>query len=169
MAKLAGRVPASRVSGLQKCGTVGSPILNLRPEIEQPSEVAGFARELLARLDQIHKRERPYELELDARISSYELAARLQLEAAMRWTFQRKANNARNVWRRKRAEIFCQGDAKLRAGYVRQALSDGPPIGGTRRPLCADLHHVQIWDTHAHLENDLPAAASRPTRRLAHC
>jgi hypothetical protein len=59
----------------------GSPILNLKPQYEQPSAVTDSARTLLKQLDQIHKKGRPNYPELDARIESYSLAARMQLSA----------------------------------------------------------------------------------------
>jgi hypothetical protein len=61
--------------------SVGSPILNLKPAVEEPSEVVKLARDLVSRLDEIHKVNRPGNLQLEARIASYELAARLQMEA----------------------------------------------------------------------------------------
>lgn len=59
----------------------GSPILNLTPQYEQPDEVTQSARALLNRLDELHRRDRPHYPELDARIESYGLAARMQLSA----------------------------------------------------------------------------------------
>jgi hypothetical protein len=61
--------------------SVGSPILNLKPESDEPSEVVKLSRDLVSRLDQIHKSDRPGNLQLDARIASYEMAARIQMEA----------------------------------------------------------------------------------------
>ncbi|HVX63531.1 MAG TPA: DUF1501 domain-containing protein, partial [Pirellulales bacterium] len=57
-------------------------ILNLQPAVEEPDEVVRLTRDLVARLDRIHKQQRPGRLQLDARIASYELAARMQLRAA---------------------------------------------------------------------------------------
>src|SRR5487761_1075730 len=62
--------------------STGSPVLNLRPDGERPAGVERVERELLSELDQIHKRGRPAQGRLDARISSYELAARMQLAAS---------------------------------------------------------------------------------------
>src|SRR3989441_976395 len=62
--------------------SVGSPILNLQPDYEKPAEVLTAERDLIVRLDRIHKRSHANQLQLDARIASYELAARLQLEAS---------------------------------------------------------------------------------------
>jgi len=61
--------------------STGSPLLNLTREVEQPPLVASFERDLLARLDRLHQRKHPGQLQLDARINSYELAAQMQMEA----------------------------------------------------------------------------------------
>ncbi|HEY3789634.1 MAG TPA: DUF1501 domain-containing protein [Urbifossiella sp.] len=62
--------------------STGSPVLNLKPEVERPEGVVKAERDLLAELDRLHKRDRPGQPNLDARIASYELAARMQLAAA---------------------------------------------------------------------------------------
>jgi hypothetical protein len=59
----------------------GSPILNLKQQYEQPSRVNESAQALLSRLDEIHRAERPYSPNLNARMESYQLAARMQLSA----------------------------------------------------------------------------------------
>jgi hypothetical protein len=61
--------------------STGEPLLNLQPDRPQPAEVTRIQQDLLARLDRIHQQQRPGQLQLDARIASYELAARMQLEA----------------------------------------------------------------------------------------
>src|SRR5581483_2811232 len=61
--------------------STGSPLLNLHPDVERPNEVVRLQQDLLARLDRIHQQQRPHQLQLEARIASYELAARMQLEA----------------------------------------------------------------------------------------
>lgn len=59
----------------------GMPVLHLRPESPRPDAVEAARMELLHRLNERHRRGRPDELELDARIASFELAARMQLSA----------------------------------------------------------------------------------------
>jgi len=59
----------------------GSPILNLKPQYDQPSAVTESARKLLNQLDNIHRKKRPHNPLLDARIESYSLAARMQMSA----------------------------------------------------------------------------------------
>jgi hypothetical protein len=61
--------------------STGSPVLNLKPESDRPESVTKTERELIAKLDAIHKQQRPGQPILDARIASYELAARMQLTA----------------------------------------------------------------------------------------
>jgi hypothetical protein len=60
----------------------GSPILNLKPQYEQPDAVTESARRLLNQLDEIHRHRRPHSPQLDARMESYSLAARMQMSAS---------------------------------------------------------------------------------------
>ncbi len=61
--------------------STGMPVLSLKPETEQPEETFTLERELVARLDHIHQRARPLYPQLEARMESYRLAARMQLQA----------------------------------------------------------------------------------------
>ncbi len=59
----------------------GTPLLNLKPDFQEPAAVTAAKRDLVARLDRIHKNQRSNQPVLDARISNYEMAARMQLAA----------------------------------------------------------------------------------------
>jgi hypothetical protein len=59
----------------------GSPILNLQPPAGEPAGVSELARDFLKRLDRRHLQAHAFEPRLEARISSYELAGRMQLAA----------------------------------------------------------------------------------------
>jgi hypothetical protein len=59
----------------------GMPVLNLRPTKARAPEVDRARLELLGALNADHRRRHPSEGELDARIASFELAARMQLSA----------------------------------------------------------------------------------------
>jgi hypothetical protein len=59
----------------------GVPVLNLRPHSPRTAAVERGRLELLAELNAAHKARHPGEAELDARIASFELAARMQLAA----------------------------------------------------------------------------------------
>ena len=62
--------------------TEGPPVLNLDPRPEVPAALVEAERALLKRMDEVHRMQRPNQPELDARISSYELSARMQLSAS---------------------------------------------------------------------------------------
>jgi hypothetical protein len=59
----------------------GTPILNLKPRVMRGAEAEKGRLDLLGALNAEHRAVRPGELELEARIASFELAARMQLEA----------------------------------------------------------------------------------------
>src|SRR5207247_35734 len=59
----------------------GVPVLNLKPKTARSAAVEQGRLDLLTELNAEHKGRHPDELELDARISSFELAARMQLSA----------------------------------------------------------------------------------------
>lgn len=59
----------------------GMPVLHLRPKTPRTSEIDQARLELLRKLNTRHQQSRPGELDLDARIASFELAARMQLTA----------------------------------------------------------------------------------------
>ncbi len=59
----------------------GMPVLNLKPKTPRRADVEQGRLGLLAELNAEHRARHPEELELDARIASFELAARMQLAA----------------------------------------------------------------------------------------
>jgi hypothetical protein len=59
--------------------STGAPVLNLQREYDEPDNITELERQLISRLDKVHRSKRKGQLELDARIASYELAARMQL------------------------------------------------------------------------------------------
>src|SRR5947209_4922591 len=59
----------------------GLPVLNLKPKAPRPADVEQARLDLLSDLNADHKGRHPDELELDARINGFELAARMQLAA----------------------------------------------------------------------------------------
>jgi hypothetical protein len=59
----------------------GMPVLNLQPRTPRPHGVDANRLRLLEELNRQHRSARPDELELDARIANFEMAARMQLSA----------------------------------------------------------------------------------------
>ena len=108
----------------------GTPVLNLEPRAEVPTPLVEAERNLLRKLDEAHRKERPYQPELDARISSYELSARMQLAAS----------DALDVNKESEATREAYGLNDPLTGVVRQALSDGAASGGARRALRAAIY-----------------------------
>ena len=60
----------------------GQPVLDLKPEFDEPASVTGLERTLIGALDRLHQARRAGNPELSARIASYELAGRMQLAAS---------------------------------------------------------------------------------------
>jgi hypothetical protein len=137
--------------------STGSPILNLAPEVEAPSEAVQAGRELLSRLDQIHKSKRPNQLQLDARIASYELAAKLQMEATDALDISKES--------KKTLEMYGVGQEPTDS-YGRRCIM-------ARRLVERGVRFVQlyingqIWDNHSFLARDMKAASARTDKPVA--
>jgi hypothetical protein len=137
--------------------STGSPVLNLRPEVDRPTVVEQMERELLTQLDHIHKRQRPGQPNLDARIASYELAARMQLAAT----------DALDISKESTATLSMYGVGRPPTdSYGRRCLI-------ARRLVERGVRFVQlyingqIWDTHTALATDLKAACERTDLPIA--
>jgi hypothetical protein len=139
--------------------STGSPVLNLKPEVARPPAVVEMERDLLARLDQVHRQKRPHQPDLDARIASYELAARMQLAAG----------DALDVSKESKATLEMYGVGRAPTdSYGRRCLI-------ARRLVERGVRFVQlyingqIWDNHTNLAGELKAACDRtdlPTAAL---
>ncbi len=137
--------------------STGSPILNLHSEVEEPSAAVEIGRDLLARLDRIHKRDRPGRLQLDARMAGYELAARLQLEAT------------------DALDLAKESPRTLKAYGVGKEPTDsyGRRCVMARRLVERGVRYVQIfingqiWDNHDRLEGNLRKACARTDQPVA--
>ena len=135
----------------------GSPILNLKSDVARPAAVVELERDLLGRLDQMHKQERPGQPNLDARIASYELAGRMQLEAAdaLDLSLENQATK----------EMYGIGREPTDS-YGRRCLI-------ARRLVERGVRFVQlyinghIWDNHTALATDLKTACDRTDQPIA--
>ncbi len=137
--------------------STGSPVLNLKPDTERPAGVVKVESDVLAKLDALHKRERPEQPTLDARIASYELAARMQLAAT----------DALDITKEPKAVQEAYGIGKEPTdSYGRRCLI-------ARRLVERGVRFVQlyinshIWDTHNNIANDLKAACDRTDKPTA--
>lgn len=123
----------------------GSPLLNLQPAEEYPSAVVDLTRSLLQRLDREHSSRRPHQPALEARISSYELAARMQIEATDAIDVSKENEHTK--------EMYGLNDEQT-ASYGRRCLM-------ARRLIERGVRMVQIytegnvWDHHRDLDKGL--------------
>jgi hypothetical protein len=137
--------------------STGSPVLNLRPEVERPTDIEQTERDLLRRLDHLHKTQRPGQPTLDARIASYELAARMQLAAT----------DALDLSGEGRATLEMYGVGREPTdSYARRCIIARRLV--ERGVRFVQLYiNAQIWDNHTSLAADLKAACDRTDQPIA--
>ena len=141
-----------------------TPIANIRPpamarHITAGSEAEGLA--LLRQLNHRHLLERPGDTRLEARIESYELAARMQLSAPEALDLTRENETTRRAYGLEEKET---------APFGRNCLT-------ARRLLERGVRFVQVWsgaggaadnwDNHSNIPKQLPAAAREVDRPIA--
>ncbi|MFO0953389.1 MAG: DUF1501 domain-containing protein [Isosphaeraceae bacterium] len=116
----------------------GMPVLNLQPKTPRGPDRDRARLELLGSLNAEHRERHPGELELDARIASFELAARMQLSATDALDVSREPAETRAMYGLDRAVTRSYGTRCLMA----------------RRLVERGVRFVQIfmsgqpWDTH---------------------
>ena len=137
--------------------TEGAPVLNLDSRTEIPTPLVEAERSLMRQLDEAHRQQRPYQPELDARISSYELAANMQLEASDALNLNAETDVTR--------EAYGIGEERTDS-YGRRCLM-------ARRLVERGVRFVQlyienqIFDTHSNLEADLEYACGKTDQPIA--
>lgn len=135
----------------------GSPILNLKQQYQQSSATTEAARGLLNQLDEIHRKDRPYYPELDARIESYSLAARMQMSAGETLDLSREDQRT--------LSMYGVGE-KWTDSFGRRCLL-------ARRLVERGVRFVQIfleeqpWDSHADLAANHRGACHRTDKPVA--
>ena len=137
--------------------SVGSPVLNLTPKRPiAPSAQEGRLK-LLAEFAESHRRDRPGEAELDARIASYELAARMQMTATDALDLSRESKETQSLYGL---------DREVSAPYGRQCLM-------ARRLVERGVRFIQVfvegvvWDHHSNLESGLRSICARTDQPIA--
>src|SRR5262249_12631510 len=137
--------------------STGSPVLNLRPDVERPADVVQAERELLGRLDDLHRRQRPHQPNLDARIASYELAARMQLAATDALDLSRESQATQEMYGIGREPTDSYGRRCL---IARRLVERGVRF--------VQLYiNAQIWDNHSALATELKTACDRTDLPIA--
>jgi hypothetical protein len=137
--------------------STGPPLLNLKSDVERPADIVQMERDLLGRLDQIHKEHHPGQPNLDARIASYELAARMQLEASEALDLSKESLAIQEMYGIGREPTDSYGRRCLIA----------------RRLVERGVRFVQlyinghIWDNHTSLATDMKTACDRTDQPIA--
>jgi hypothetical protein len=135
----------------------GSPVLNLKRDYEQPESIGRTQGDLLSRLDKIHRDRRLGQPRLDARISSYELAARMQLSASDALDLSQESAQTQSM--------YGIGD-RTTDSYGRRCLM-------ARRLVERGVRFVQlfidgqIWDNHSNIATTLKSACRRTDKPIA--
>jgi hypothetical protein len=137
--------------------STGSPLLNLHPDSARPRPVEDAERDLLTRLDRIHRQARPHQPNLDARIASYELAARMQLAASDALDLSREL--------RQTLELYGVGREPTDS-YARRCLIARRLVERGVRFVQLYLN-AQVWDNHTALATDLKSACDRTDQPIA--
>jgi hypothetical protein len=135
----------------------GAPVLDLKPDFEEPEAITRLERELISGLDRVHESRRPLRPQLAARIAAYELAARMQIAAS----------DALDLSQETEATLKLYGiDQKVTESYGRRCLI-------ARRLIERGVRFVQlfinsqIWDNHATIGTSLKEACDRTDKPTA--
>ena len=135
----------------------GVPVWNLNPQRKISSELDEARRTYLGRLDRAHRDRRPGEAELDARLASYELAARMQVSATSALDLEQETAATHKMY---------GIDEETTESYGRRCLL-------ARRLVQRGVRYVQvyingqIWDNHANLEKGLRDSCARTDKPVA--
>ena len=135
----------------------GVPVVNLLPGYEEPDLVTQIERDLIAAMGASHEQSRPHQPELSARLSSYELAARMQVAAT----------DALN--------IFDESPRTLQSYGIGNPTTDsyGRRCLMARRLVERGVRFVQlfienqIWDNHGRLATSLKGACNQTDQPIA--
>ncbi|HLQ47172.1 MAG TPA: DUF1501 domain-containing protein, partial [Planctomycetaceae bacterium] len=135
----------------------GAPVLDLKPDFDEPESITRLERELIARLDQLHQSRRPERPQLAARISSYELAARMQIAAT----------DALDLSQETAATLTLYGiDQPVTESYGRRCLIARRLIERGVRFIQLFINS-QIWDNHNNIGTALKDACDRTDKPIA--
>ena len=135
----------------------GPPLLNLKPEGDLPSALVEAERDLLRQLDEIHRGQRPRYPELDARIASYELAARMQIEATDALDLSQESEDTK--------QAYGLNDEATRSYGTRCLMARRLVERGVR--FVQLFIEYQIWDAHSKLKESLDYSCLKTDKPIA--
>ncbi|MEC7566089.1 MAG: DUF1501 domain-containing protein [Planctomycetota bacterium] len=137
--------------------STGDPVLNLKRAFTEPDDVTQLERDLITGLDRLHQSKRPRQLRLDARIASYELAARMQMAATDVLDLSKESQTTLDMYGVGKEPTDSYGRRCL---YARRLVERGVRFVQL-------FINFQIWDNHTGLEAGCRAACQRTDQPIA--
>jgi hypothetical protein len=135
----------------------GAPLLNLKPPEELPGALVEAQRALARRLQQSHRQLHLGYPDLDARITSFELAARMQLSATDALDLSQESEQTREMYGLNQEATASYGKRCLMARRLVER--------GVR--FVQIFIEYQIWDAHSDLEKSLRYSAGKTDQPAA--
>ncbi len=135
----------------------GSPILNLHAKQEDPSGIVDLSRSLLHRMDSAHRDRHPGNVELQARIANYELAAGMQMEATGALDLGKESEATK--------EAYGMNDERT-ASYGKRCLMARRLVERGVRLVQVYIEQ-QIWDNHSKIREGLEYSCGKTDRPAA--
>ncbi len=148
--------------------STGDPILNLKPATADPPELAQLGRRLLDSLDRAYSRRHAGQADVDTRIATYELAARMQLAASDALDLSQETRATLEMYGVGRKPVL-QGIQYRNPGpdnYARRCIMARRLVERGVRYVQICLNN-QIWDNHAYLEDGIRGACDRTDKPVA--
>ena len=135
----------------------GSPILNLQAKQEYPGNIVDMSRSLLHNMDSAHRDRHPGNAELEARIASYELAARMQMAATDALDLSKESEATKASYGMNEERTASYGKRCLMARRLVER--------GVR--LVQIYIESQIWDNHNKIRQGLEYACGKTDQPAA--
>lgn len=135
----------------------GSPILNLHAKDEYPAGIVDMSRSLLHRMDAAHRDRHPGNVELEARIANYELAARMQMAATDALDISKESDATKDAYGINDERTASYGKRCLMARRLVER--------GVR--LIQIYIEGQIWDNHNKIRQGLEYACGKTDKPSA--
>ncbi len=127
----------------------GDAVPHLRPPRPLPDDAQSRRLQLLAELNEDHRRRHPRESELEARIQNFELAARMQLAASQLLDLSRETAATRRLYGLDNPRTAGYG---LRCLLARRLVEAGVRFVQVFPPLSPSF---QPWDSHGNLRGGI--------------
>ena len=148
-----GWLPASHRG--TEIATVGTPVLNLQPPVPIPEPLRSNQLELLSRLNRQHQERYPFDSTLEARISNYELAARMQLATGDLLDLSKETAETQRMYGLENPDSAGYGTRCLMA---RRLIESGVRFVQVFPPVKPQF---QPWDAHTNTKTENEAICKR--------